>query len=671
MTGPGPEPIDERALGLPRGFRDRLLTIPDAGRLFALLFGLGASFGMFAWSASSDGMVHYAVQNEASVAARQLLLQIMLWCGAGACLAGFAFLLLAKREPAARLQRLARRLSPLLLIGLVPLLFNWKPWVSRELTLGVLVCIVGFVLHTCLTVASDAGPADPDSAFAALSRMGQRLMARTERWAPPVIVGVAALGYTLYFSYYTIAYHRSVLTMSYDLGLENNLVWNLVHGGQFMKSAPLVGPVGSHFGYHATFFAYVLAIPYVFHQDPETLLVIQAALLGGAAIPLYLFARSRIGRWSAALVAVMYVLYPPLHGSNLYDFHYLPLGVFFLWLTLWLIDSGRYFWGALAVLLTLSVREDVAADLAVMGGYMLFAGRRPRAGLVVGIVATIYFLVLKMMVMPRFLQGSESFLHQWQGLVPKGGRGYSGVLATVVGNPAFTLTSLLETDKFLYLVQIGAPLCFFAWRRPIGFFVSLPGFLFTLLSTKYPPLVQISFQYTAHWTAFLFVAFVSCLEWIRQPKSAGDDAGWKRQRVWLATACFTTLVTSYQYGAILQQNTARGGFGKYKFVTTPQDVKRYNDLKALIAMVPPDAKITSSEFVVPHVSSRADAYTLRNGIYDAEYLLFEEPLRDDEKGFVRDALKGAFGVVAVRGPFVLAKRGHDTAENAPFLKKLR
>ena len=271
------------------------------------------------------------------------------------------------------------------------------------------------------------------------------------------------------------------------------------------------------------------------------------------------------------MLAVMYVLYAPVHGSNLYDFHYLPLGVFFLWLTLWLVDAGHYKWGALAVLLTLSVREDVAADLTIIGAFMLFVGRRPRAGLVVALVAGVYFLLMKMVIMPRFLHGSESFLNQWQELVPPGGRGYAGVLMTVMGNPVYTLTSLLETQKFLYLVQIGAPFCFFAWRRPIGFLVSLPGFFFTILSTKYLPLVQISFQYTAHWTAFLFIAFVVCLEWTRQPKFAGDDGGWLRQRAWLLTACFTTVLTSYQYGAIFQQNTANGGFGRYKFSYTAED----------------------------------------------------------------------------------------------------
>jgi len=626
---------------------------------------------MFCWGVGSDGLVHYAVENEMPMAERRQLLAIMVAMGALFMLAGAAFLARAKHDAGARLRWGALKLAPLLVAGLLPLLFHWQIWVSREFTFGVLVCVVGFVLHACIAASLSVGRLEGSETLDALAAFGKRTLKRVEPWAPPLIVWACALFYTAYFSYYTILYHRSVLTMSYDLGLENNLVWNVIHGGEFMKSSPPFGPHGSHFGFHATLFAYVLGAFYFFHQQPETLLVLQAALIGGAALPLYMFARSRIGRWSACVLSAMYVLYAPVHGSNLYDFHYLPLGVFFLWLTLWLIDAGHYKWGAVAVLLTLSVREDVAADLTIIGAFMLFVGRRPRAGLVVALVAGVYFLLMKMVIMPRFLHGSESFLNQWQELVPPGGRGYAGVLMTVMGNPVYTLTSLLETQKFLYLVQIGAPFCFFAWRRPIGFLVSLPGFFFTILSTKYLPLVQISFQYTAHWTAFLFIAFVVCLEWTRQPKFPGDHGGWLRQRAWLLTACFTTVVTSYQYGAIFQQNTANGGFGRYKFRYSAEDQKRYTSLNALIAMLPPMAKVTSSEYVVPHVSTRPNSYTLRNGLFDAEYILFELPARDDERGFVKEALKERFGVVAVREPFALAKRGHDKSLNHEVIKKLR
>jgi uncharacterized membrane protein len=656
--------------GLPTSFEDRLMPLPTAVKLFALLFFEGASLGMALWGSPSETLTHYAVDNQIPGEERRALLVSMLGGGALVMLAGLSFLLLARSKQAERLTRVAWQASPLLLSGFLPVLFCWQIWVARELTFGVLACLMGFLFYACLSRSLEAGLGQGLEIWDAARRTLTRFAARIERFAPPLIVVAAALFYTAYFSYYTILFHRSVLTMSYDLGLENNLLWNLVHGGPFMKSSPPFGPHGSHFGFHATLFAYVIGIFYFFYQNPETLLVIQAALIGGAAIPLYLFARSRIGRWAASLLAVLYVMYPPVHGSNLYDFHYLPLGVFFLWLTLWLIDAGRHWWGALAVILTLSVREDVAADLIIVGGFLVVAGRRPRAGLVVALVACVYFLLMKMVVMPRFLQGSESFLNQWQGLVPPGGRGYSGVLMTVIGNPIYTLTSLLEPDKFLYLVQIGAPFCFFAWRRPIGYFVSLPGFFFTLLSTKYPPLVQISFQYTAHWTAFLFLAFIACLEWVRTPRFPGDHQGWRRQRTWLAVAAFTTLMTSYQYGAILQQNTVKGGFGKYKFGMTPSDHKRYADLKAVVAQVPPLAKITSAEYVVPHVSSRPNSYTLRNGLFDAQYLIWETPARDDERVFIREALKGSFGVVMSSGPFVLAKKGHDKSENASWLKRL-
>ena len=43
----------------------------------------------------------------------------------------------------------------------------------------------------------------------------------------------------------------------------------------------------------------------------------------------------------------------------------------------------------------------------------------------------------------------------------RGGHGYGAVVETVIGNPVFTMNSLLEPEKFLYLVQLAAPLCFF------------------------------------------------------------------------------------------------------------------------------------------------------------------------------------------------------------------
>jgi uncharacterized membrane protein len=200
----------------------------------------------------------------------------------------------------------------------------------------------------------------------------------------------------------------------------------------------------------------------------------------------------------------------------------------------------------------------------------------------------------------------------------------------------------------------------------------VPGFLFTLLSTGYRPLYQISFQYTAHWTAYLFIATIANLAWLGREASRRGPAGAAWKRAWIAAISLAVLVASYQFGAILQHNATRGGFGVYHFGTTPEDVERRRTLHELIAMVPKKAKIVSSETIVPQVSNRAFSYTLRMGIADADYLLFNIPPGGDERTKVLEVLPpGTFGVVAERGQFVLAKRGHSTDLNSGVLARIR
>jgi uncharacterized membrane protein len=644
----------------------------------------GASLALFFWSlASRSALAGYVRDNQLPPERRMALLGLL----ALALLAGTGIALgraLRASDPGAeRFVRDARRVAPLMLVGLLPSFFCWRIWVGLELEFGLLVSAYGALLYLALRGALVAGLAPPASWRPAFERTRTEASRRTLRWVPLGIVLVAATSYAAYFAYHTIHYHRSVLTLSWDLGLEDNIVWNVLHGGPFMKSSPLAGPVdSSHFGYHAALFAYVIAPLYALWPRAEALLVLQAVLIAAAALPLFLFAERRLGGLSACVIALAYLLYPGVHGANLYDFHYLPIGIVFLWSTLCLIDSGRYGAAAVFAVLTLSIREDMAADLAVMAGFIALATPRLRAGLVLGAVSVVYFLVMKVAVMPRFMHGGESFIWQWRGLTPEEHSGFGGVLMTVIGNPLYALRTLLVREKLLYFVQLAAPLAFLPWRRPIGFYLTIPALLFTLLTVDAPPLVQISFQYTAHWVGFVFIAVVANLEAVvvtsRRP---GEAAG--RRGAWLATIAALTLITSYQYGAVLQRHTVRGGFAKYKFGWTAEDEERYAGLRALIAQIPPDAKVVSSEYVVPHVSNRADAYTLRLGLYDAQYLLFQlDPGYENgtalprsfgrfEAKHARQALTSDFGVVDRRGPYVLAQRGHSTAGNGEVLRLLR
>jgi uncharacterized membrane protein len=652
-----------------------------AARGVGMLLAEGISVGFAVWTVRAGArLVQYAAANDLGPRGRTFVLGDMFGTGLLACLAAIIYMFLKRRSFAAAARRVSDigwRLAPLAMVGFLPLLLKWQVWVGRDLNLLVLAAIFGLGLQALARAAFRAPPLGifgrwADRPRAALGRFFQRHR-RLVAGTPLALVLVGAAGYALFFGWATIVSHHAMRTASLDLGLEENLVWNALHWSRpFFKTSPLGGPTASHFGYHATFISYLLAFIYAIAPRAETMLIVQAVMVGAAAIPLFLYARRHLGGWAACLLAYVYLLYPPVHGANLYDFHYLPIGVFFLWLSLYALDARRPVLTVFAVVLTLMVREDVGAGLAIVGAYLLLTGQRPRAGLIVAVIGAGYFIALKLIIMPRVLNGDSSFLYMYQTLVPTGDSSFGGVLKTALANPTFTLNTLLERDKLVYLLELFTPIAFLALRRPIGLLCCLPGIFFTLLSTGYAPLIQTSFQYTANWTTYLFMAMVGNLVWVSRPRTPGDSDGPARRRAWLVALAAATLVCSYQFGAVLQQNTVRGGFGLYTFGASAQDRDRRQALLPLLAEVPPRAKIAATEMLVAQVSNRPDAYTMRFGVYDADYLLFALPITGDEQRNALPVLQnGSFGVVDVREPFVLARRGAPTTRNAQILQRMR
>jgi uncharacterized membrane protein len=642
---------------------ERAAWLTRLSRAVGLAMLEAASAGFAVWALLSHSLMPaYARDNRLGSEGRRF---VFLDMGIGLAVAlaiVVGVFLWKRRDGLGFLERLVRRMAPLALAGAVPFLFDWRLWPDREIVFLSWVVAFGFGARLTVLTAWETEPLFERSTRlrdAVLDRWRELRRATLDRFdAPLVAVVIGACAYAAYFSVVTITYHRNLGTSSFDLGLEDNLMWNLVHGGPLFRSAPFSGPTGSHFGHHATFFAYVMAPVYWLAPRPETLLVIQAVLMGAAAVPLFLYARCHLPPGVAAIVAYLYLAYPPLHGANLYDFHYLPLGVFFLWLVLYAVQTRRRALAIVAALLAMSVREDVAGNLAVMGAFLLLTGAAAIEGALLSVVGGAYFLLMKLLVMPRFKNGVESFVNQYAGLLPPGKSGFGGVLETIVGNPAFAANVVFERDKLAYVLQLVAPLLLLPLRSPIGILLVLPGVIFTLLSTGASPLYQISFQYTSYWTAFLFVGLVLALA------RAGNRT--PAQRAMVVGLLAASLACTFYNGAFLQHPTVRGGFAAYRFGTTDRDLRRRQELAELLAHIPADARVSASELLVPHVSGRRDAYTLRFGVYDADYLLFEEPLGGDERANAWPRLQdGTFGVVQDLGDMALVKRGHPTTLNPP------
>jgi hypothetical protein len=136
--------------------------------------------------------------------------------------------------------------------------------------------------------------------------------------------------------------------------------------------------------------------------------------------------------------------------------------------------------------------------------------------------------------------------------------------------------------------------------------------------------------------------------------------------------CVGVLIHSYVFGAILQHDTFVGGFSRVAFSMSPREEQRYQDLRALIKLIPPDASVAATETVIPHVSSRLNAYTLKITAGKADYiLLYRYHLDDGVKHRVKDALKAnPYGLVDKRGDFFLFAKNVQSKETDRALKSL-
>jgi uncharacterized membrane protein len=672
LTGPAdPSPADSAASG-----QERVPILTTA-----TLLGIEAlAVSISLWLGSLGRDVYTLASNGLDADALRAPLWLVIACAAVTWLICMVYGA-RKEHRARRAQSLSMLALPLLVSPWIAIGFNWPLWESRPLPFLVFFLIGSLGLERCLTAALSCAKRDLGP-WLVRSRLHRRCTAlldtKSARYLPLVLVGLASTAYAVYFSYHTLAFHWNGHTSTYDLAIEENVVWQTLHGGPLFASTPIYGPLNeTHFSRHATFVAFLIAPFYALSQRAETLLVLQSVLLGGAAIPLFLSVQRYVNAWTSALICLAYLLYAPLHGAHLYDFHFLTLAPPFVFCLFWAVDSRRRFLSALFLVLTLSVREDVAFAVSAMGAYFLFCRRRLGAGLGLLVTAIGYFVAMKLFIMPHE-RGTPSFLEYYAGILPPGSKGFSDILETIFLNPAFTIQTVLREDKLIYALQVLSPLALLPLRSKSSLILLAPAVLPTLLTqgggAQTLASLMISFQYTAHWTSCVFLAAAITLHKIAAPQHASDN----RATVRLVAACgalaFSTLGTSYQFGAILQQHTAKTAFEPFPFGTSSEDLARRADRSALIAQIPADARIAASERELPHVANRRWAYTLRSGVFDADYILVSYGLpwcREDDLIPVRHALlDGSFGVAEIRDHFALLRRGHPNTSNAALLDLL-
>jgi uncharacterized membrane protein len=637
-------------------------------RIVPTLMLLGACGGS---SAAAIGLIgnphvgHFAAWN---VAPPGMLGALTLLAVTGGLLPMIAAAVAFARRPdsLARIERLSRIASPAVLIMPLALLFDWRVFRFNEPICVLFAMIVGLALEGTVRVALAAIGRDRIETFKA--RVTGWMSVRAARALAGACLGLAVAAFAAWMSHHALGQHYRIQTNSFDLAIYDNMMWNLLHGGWF-RSYPEMPDGTSHLAVHATLIAPLLLPFYAIAQKPQTLLVVQAMICAAGAIPIYLLTVLRLqSRAAGLLLACCTLLYAPLQQAMMYDFHFITLAPFFVGFTVWALESGKRLLLVVFFVLTLLVREDVAATMTVAAFAYMLAGVRPAWSATGFLVGAAWFLGIKFLLMPSLHHGEVAFTGLYFHLGRPEQPGMARVVQTILLNPVFTLITLAWPLKLVFVCKVCTPVLLLPFRHKRAWLLLLPGMVFTVL-TFAAPAFSTAFQHATHWTALLFIAAL----WVLSDWRVRAD-GWCRIPAAMIALGVIGAALSYQYGIVFQHHTFVAGFRKIELPLRAQDQRNHDDLYALIRQIPPQASVTATESEAPQVSARQRCYTMRMGNPAADYLLLStvEAGEGESRDVMRIAIEsGAYGWIASKGQYDLWGRGASQEQNAIGAARIR
>ena len=235
------------------------------------------------------------------------------------------------------------------------------------------------------------------------SRVRVRVPAHWALWA--LSVGTFAI-----YSIVALQRHRQFGTAGYDLGIFDQAVRRYAH-----FEAPIVPLKGVGYNIFGDHFHPIIALGaplYWLWDNPQTLLLLQAALVAASVPVVYRFARRRTSNGAALIICFTYAAGWPFQTLVNFSFHEVAWGVPILALAIDALDRADDRQLVIFAGLLLLVREDMGILVVLLG--ILRALQRPRqlrggVGVGLGLVAAgvLVYELATAVILPHFAPNGQ------------------------------------------------------------------------------------------------------------------------------------------------------------------------------------------------------------------------------------------------------------------------
>jgi uncharacterized membrane protein len=482
--------------------------------------------------------------------------------------------------------------------------------------------------------------------------------AAVRRWPVTLLPVALALLAAIAYAAIGIYRHDHFASNAFDLGVQDQTVWGY---SQLQMIPNTVEMVSNLLGDHFHPILMLLAPLYWVWEDARVLLLVQAVLLAAAGIPNFWWARERLGLIPAIAVETAYLVFWGVLSGVVYDFHHIAFAVPAISFGLYAVLTNRNRLFLAMLVLGLLTRENIALTFAAIGVYIGIVQHRWRLGAAVIAVCVAWFAALIEVVIPAI--AGKPYGHWTYDAL---GTGPGSALWHIVRHPISSFRLLIDNSTKLKL-----------WGGLLGAWLVLPVFsplaliaiptLLERLWSSNPALWSASFHYSLVIAPILAFATIDTIARLQR------FLGLALPRVRRVGVGVSLAVMAA--GLILSIGVVRP-FDEVSTYISPAQV---SNIQSCLASVPPNASVSASNKLLPHLSHRRQIYLLTMKD-DADYVAidlasylghFFPGEQAQIRATITDSLAGGYGVVCSKGTTVVLHRGSSggtlSAELSAFL----
>lgn len=297
--------------------------------------------------------------------------------------------------------------------------------------------------------------------------------------------------------------------------------------------------------------------------------------------------------------------------ANFHDIGQIPLFIFGLLLAM---EYRRWWIFGLLCLAILAVREDSSIALFGVGAYLLASRRHPWVGAGVCALSVGYFVLVTNVFMPAFSEDiSKRFMIEEFGQYINDEEASTlEVLWAMISQPGLLLRELVTpvSDTLDYFLGHWLPLAFVPALSPTTWIMAGPPLL-KLTLTEGDSGLNTSIRYALNvvpgmfygaiiwWSGRGFRRFTQPLEKVEARSPSRNF-----RRFWSFCLVVSLIMVPLANPSRAFSFMVPDSFQPWVYVPPTLQWQRASEMNELLAQIPPDASVTATTYLVPHLSGR-------------------------------------------------------------------